>query len=227
MYRYLCDWAYANKDILKIGDIMSSDEVYAIISVKYKSWKSTFKVSDETPNEKDDVLSMLWSGMVQTSLSNLTNAINSLSKLTGDKKYTKNVNGEVVKSGNTTRTPNLSDISVNSAYTDNTTNKNFVEKSETIHATVAYNTLDQKNRGRDTTTRTVPETSSKTDFGENTSTLNRTGSEINSVDLNDKNKVSETISETSPDIIKMGIEYVNKQPVYDFIDRFVHQFFTI
>lgn len=226
MKRKLIEWAANNVDKLAIGDILSGDDVYAILFVKYNSWKSTFDVDSDNPSEKDDVLNMLWSGMVSTSLPALQNAVKNINAM-GKLEYQKTVDGTLKKTGDTTRTPNLSEITNNDAYADTITNTSYTETAETINSTVAYNTLAEKEREKSASTTTMPERDTTTNYGANKSTINRTGTETNNVNLTDKNDVSETGFTTSPELIKDSILYVNsRQPVYTFIDRFVHQFFT-
>lgn len=227
MYRYLIDWAADNKNILQIGDILSADETLATISVKYSSWHSTFTVPDDDIQNKDDVLNMLWRGYLTSSLPKLKNAVSALSALTGKKEYNKTIVGTLTKSGDTTITPNVTSTYTSDGYTDTTNNAAYTDQSETLNSSVAYNTLAEKEKEKSVSKNIIPAKNTSVNFGKRVEKNEETGSTTNTVNLSDSNNVSETGWETLPELIRDSIEYVNKQPVYDFIDRFVHQFFTI
>lgn len=207
-YRKISDWAKDNKDILAIGEILTSDDVLSIITIKYNSWRSTFTVDASNPSENDAVLNMLWLGYVSTNLPKFQSIIDAIN-MGGKRSYNKTINGTLSKTGTETNTPDISNTTTNSAYSDT---------SENINSSVAYNTLAEKEREKSNST---------ANYGENTSTIKRTGTETNTRNLTDKNDVTETYSETSPEIIKNGIYMVDVSPIYIFIDRFVRQFFTI
>lgn len=226
MYRRLIDWGLDNKSILAVGDIMSADEVYAVMLTKYSSWRSTFTVSEDDVMEKDDVLNMLWNGYISTTLPQLKNAVETLSKMTGKKEYEKVIDGTLKKTGNEVNTPNITDTNTRNAYADTVNDTSYVEHTESIKSSVAYNTLAEKEREKDVTDRSMPERGSTTNYGEAVNTNKRTGTDTKERDLTDKNDVKESGWETIPELIHDSIEYVNKQPVIEFIDRFVRQFFT-